>query len=75
MKTRLNQTLTTAYVSEFFEDLRKMLKPESENLLAELGLAGAGPWPLLLPAHQMKAFGKPLSALRHQGSKNDHPWS
>lgn len=44
---------------------------EVREQLAIWGLGGAGPWPLLLPAQQMKAF---QNGCPYRASKGDHPW-
>lgn len=62
------------------EELHAKFYPESDddslkNQLQSYGLTGAGPWPVLLPAYQMKAFQKQTTTqLPYDGVATDHPW-
>lgn len=42
--------------------------------VGSFGLSGDGPWQLLLPAQQMRAFAAPSESLPYLASKGDHPW-
>ena len=44
------------------------------TMLNDLGLPGTGPWHVLLPAYQMRAFAKGLSSLPHDAGIEDHPY-
>jgi hypothetical protein len=45
------------------------------DILARWGLVGDGPWPVLLPAYQMRAFDAPLSSLsEYQPVPEHHPY-
>jgi hypothetical protein len=42
--------------------------------IVEWGLSGAGPWRVLLPAYQMRAFQQVEGALPYTPNAADHPF-
>lgn len=51
-----------------------MSKERLLKSLGSVGLSGDGPWQLLLPAQQMRAFASDPETLPYRSSKADHPW-